>query len=111
MRDGTLTCVGCGDTYLLQDRAGFPGKVITCADCAEESVERYTGNNIYGHKTGAALQINRCRTLTDYINNSTKLRNKGSNLGNNLKVSGPAKATDLCVTTADADVNAKGKSI
>lgn len=59
-----------------------------CNECGEEheTEHMYTGNMVYDHKTGASLQINADPKLTEYINNATKLRNKGSNLGNNLKV-------------------------
>jgi hypothetical protein len=48
------------------------------------------------------IQINSDPRLTSYINNSTKLRNKGSNLGNNLKVdSSMAKVNGGCVKPVD----------
>lgn len=78
------TCVHCGFDFELYP--GKPGKSNECDDCAVEHVTKYTGNMIYDHKVGASIQINSNPELTAYINNSTKLRNKGSNLGNNLKV-------------------------
>lgn len=78
-------CVKCGLDFELYK--GKPGKANECDDCSEEVVDKYTGNMIYDHKVGASIQINKDPALTAYINNSTKLRNKGSNLGNNLKVS------------------------
>jgi hypothetical protein len=79
-------CSSCDVEYKLTDKK--PGPVHVCEDCGEEheTVHKYTGNMIYDHKTGASIQINSDPALTAYINNSTKLRNKGSNLGNNLKV-------------------------
>ncbi len=80
-----------------------------CEDCAEESAVKYTGNMIYSHKTGCDLQINADPALTRYIRKATELRNKGSNLGNNLKVSGPVKQTNACVLVAGA-ANPKGRA-
>lgn len=77
-------CIHCDVEFLPFN--GKPGKVNECADCAQEVVHRYTGNMIYDHKTGPSLQVNSDPRLTAYINNATKLRCKGSNLGNNLKV-------------------------
>jgi hypothetical protein len=72
------------------------GLITVCNDCSIESVERYTGNMIFDHKTGADIQINSDPELTKYIINSTKLRNKASNLGNNLKAnSGKARSNGL----------------
>lgn len=81
-------CSECGMEYILDSKNSKPGPVYMCYDCGEEyEVEdRYTGNMIYDHKVGASIQINSDPALTAYINNATKLRNKGSNLGNNLKV-------------------------
>jgi hypothetical protein len=80
------TCSVCEVEYEVSN--GKPGPIHMCGDCGEEHeiVDKYTGNMIYDHKTGASIQINSDPELTAYINNSTKLRNKGSNLGNNLKV-------------------------
>jgi hypothetical protein len=103
-------CDDCGTEYDITSRRGKPGKITVCAECAEESVERYSGNMIYSHKTGCSIQINKSRALTDYISRATYLRNKGSNLGNNLKVSGPVRSNDMCISTARADANAKGRA-
>lgn len=103
-------CEECGMSYELSTRRGRPGKITVCSDCAEESVEMYTGNMIYSHKTGCSIQINKSRALTEYITKATALRNKCSNLGNNLKVSGPVKSSGLCVSSAKSDANAKGRS-
>ena len=89
------SCSVCEAEYEVTN--GKPGPIHMCADCGEEhEVDKYTGNMIYDHKTGASIQINSDPALTAYINNSTKLRNKGSNLGNNLKVnSAKAKSSGL----------------
>jgi hypothetical protein len=82
--------------FEFQPYPGKPGLVNECDDCAVESVDKYTGNMIYDHKTGPQIQINSNPELTAYINNSTKLQNKGSNLGNNLKVNSKmAKSSGL----------------
>ena len=78
------TCVECECDF--EFKPNKPGKVNTCQDCSDDHVTRYTGNMIYDHKTGADIQINSDPELTEYIIQSTKLRNKASNLGNNLKV-------------------------
>jgi hypothetical protein len=103
-------CNDCGAQYSRAARVGRPGKVTVCEDCAEEVVEAYSGNMIYCHKTGCSVQINKSRKLTDYISRATSLRNKGSNLGNNLKVSGPVKSSGLCARVVGADSNAKGRT-
>ena len=90
----TRICKCCDDEYTLTPDK--PGAIDVCKDCADEPVEKYTGNMIYDHKTGCSIQINSDPELTKYITNSTKLRNKGSNLGNNLKVnSSKAKSNGL----------------
>lgn len=87
-------CVHCGAEFKLYH--GKPGKVNECDLCADEPVVKYTGNMIYDHKTGPSIQINKDPELTKYINGATKLRNKGSNLGNNLKVnSAKAKSNGM----------------
>jgi DNA-directed RNA polymerase subunit RPC12/RpoP len=79
-------CLECSIEYTLTPKK--PGPIDVCADCGDEleTVHKYTGNMIYDHKVGASIQINSDPALTAYINNATKLRNKGSNLGNNLKI-------------------------
>lgn len=79
-------CSVCNIEYKINKRK--PGPIHMCEDCGEENetVYMYTGNMIYDHKVGASIQINSDPALTAYINDATKLRNKGSNLGNNLKV-------------------------
>jgi len=91
-----LFCKDCGINYTPTKQK--LGPIYLCFECGEnnEVEPKYTGNMIYDHKTGASLQINTDPKLTEYIIQSTKLRNKGSNLGNNLKVdSSMAKSTGL----------------
>lgn len=102
-------CEICGCEYDDKSRRGKPGKIIHCNDCAEEDIERYSGNMIYDHKTGASIQVNRDPNITKYINEATKLRNKSSNLGNNLKVPRP-KQTPGAVLSVVNGSNAKGRS-
>lgn len=93
-------CSLCDNEFQL--KPGKPGLSTHCPDCSEETVTKFTGNMIYDHKTGASIQINTNPKLTEYINNSTKLRNKGSNLGNNLKVSSTlAKTEGACLLAVD----------
>lgn len=101
-------CTVCNADYDDDVRRGKPGKITQCEDCAEESAVKLTGNMIYDHKTGCSIQINTDPGLTQYITKATALRNKGSNLGNNLKVSYNTKGEGRCVTTVGAS-NAKGK--
>jgi hypothetical protein len=106
------TCEQCGEEYSIESRRGKPGLVTLCNHCANEitnEVIKYTGNMIYDHKTGCSIQINADPGLTAYITNSTKLRNKGSNLGNNLKVSYQTKGEGRCIINAGSKANAKGK--
>lgn len=101
-------CEVCGSEYEVASRRNKPGKVTTCNDCAEDSAIRYTGNMIYDHKTGCSIQINSDPNLTKYISKATELQNKGSNLGNNLKVSYNTKGEGRCISTV-ASSNAKGR--
>lgn len=101
-----MTCVKCGDEFMLQ--RGKPGKANECPTCSEDSVVKYTGNQIYSHKTGCSIQINADPALTAYIINSTKLRNRTSNLGNNLRTSYQVKGQGRCLVTVQ-DSNAKGR--
>lgn len=94
-------CVKCNEEYDSDLRKGQPGKITECINCAEETTIKLTGVMLYGHKTGAAIQINTDPALTKYIINSTKLMNKGSNLGNNLKVSGVTKGNGRMHTAGD----------
>jgi len=102
------TCAICDIEYSVESRRGKPGLITQCNDCAEDSAVRRTGNMIYDHKTGCSIQINSDPGLTNYIINATKLLNKGSNLGNNLKVSYQTKGEGRCISTVGAS-NAKGK--
>lgn len=101
-----LVCEVCSDKYEKATRLNKPGKLTHCPACFEEAEEviTYTGNMIYSHKGGASIQINTDPKLTNYINASTKLKNKGSNLGNNLKVSSSlnSKSEGRCLKVADA---------
>ncbi len=101
-------CIVCGIEYDKGSRIGRPGKITECNDCAMEGAVKLTGNMIYDHKTGCSIQINRDPGLTAYIINATKLRNKGSNLGNNLRVSYKTKGQNRCLIAVGAS-NAKGK--
>lgn len=101
-------CIKCEAEYDIEERRGKPGKLSECQDCAEETAVKLTGNMIYDHKTGCSIQINTDPGLTSYITNATKLRNKGSNLGNNLKVSYNSKGKNRCLVTVGHS-NAKGK--
>ena len=90
-------CNKCGDEYDIAARRGQPGKISECEDCATEVAVKFTGNMIYSDKTAPQLQINTNPELTSYIINATKLKNKGSNLGSNLKVSSAmAKSSGAC---------------
>lgn len=100
-----VECIECGELYSDKRAAlGFD----TCLDCAEEHTQPYTGVMIYTHKTGASIQINTDPNLTKYMINATKLRNKGSNLGENLKVSGKTQGVGRCLIAVQSS-NAKGK--
>ena len=104
-REITLaTCTECHEEY--SNRRADLG-YTTCLDCGE-STARYTGVMIYTHKTAPDIQINADPALTQYLINSTKLKNKGGNLGENLKVSGNTRGSGRCLTTV-GDNNAKGK--
>lgn len=94
-------CNVCGDEYMLTPNK--PGPINVCSDpeCANETVQKYTGNMIYDHKTGCSIQINSDPELTKYITSATKLRNKGSNLGNNLKVNSKLAKSNGCAYEAD----------
>jgi hypothetical protein len=80
-----MICSDCGIDF--ESRRNKPGKINQCEDCGEENVTKRTGVMIYGGKNGAEIQINSDPELTKYMIEKTKLRNKGSNLGSNLKVS------------------------
>lgn len=101
-------CKICQESYDDRDRRGRGGLIIHCNDCAEETETPLTGVMIYTHKTGPAIQINRDPKLTKYLIDSTKLKNKGSNLGNNLKISGKNHGEGRCLTTV-SEANAKGR--
>lgn len=108
-------CETCSLDYDLNDRKNKPGKITQCNECAEENgdVEKYTANMIYSHKTGCSIQINKDSRLTDYINKTTELKNKGSNMTSNInEVSRNKKlikTEDACLVVADC-VDYKGKN-
>lgn len=94
-----MECINCGIEFVPYKNK--PGKINECTDCAEDQ-DRYTGVMVYDHKAGCSIQINSDPELTEYIISATKLRNKGSNLGNNLKVnSSKAKSNGLVVSAGD----------
>lgn len=99
-------CESCGAEYHRASRLGKSGKVTVCEECADEEgdVVLYTGNVVYSHKTSAELQINTDPSLTAYINDSTKLKNKGSNMNANVIASSKRsnKTTGACLKTADS---------
>jgi len=101
-------CDTCGLEYDTVSRKGNPGRLTQCNECGEEgeSAVKYTGNMIYSHKTGCSIQINANPALTQYLNDTTKLKNKGSNMGNNInqvaKHKKLIKTEGACVHTADA---------
>lgn len=97
--NNTIKCVHCEIEF--ESTRDKPGKRNECEDCADD-ITLYTGNMVYDHKTGPVIQVNSDPRLTNYINNATKLRNKGSNLGNNLKVdSSMAKSSGLVHSAGD----------
>lgn len=99
-------CVSCGTEYDKRERLGKPGRATICEECAEEEadVQKYTGLMIYSHKCGSSIQINSDPKLTEYIINATKLKNKGSNMNDNIVQSGKYKThtQGACVITADS---------
>jgi hypothetical protein len=108
-------CNICGAEYDTLSRKGKPGLYTECNECGEEgeTAVKYTGNMIFGHKCASELQINADARLTQYINDTTKLKNKGSNLGNNInqvsKNKKLIKTQGACVKVADA-VDYKNKN-
>jgi len=111
-----LCCETCGLEYdpKLKDK-NARGKYTQCAECGEEgeTAVKYTGVPIYGHKTASELQINSDPRLTEYLINATKLKNKGSNMTNNIanctKYKNLNKTQGSCVKVADA-VDYKNRS-
>lgn len=102
-----MKCINCDIDF--EPVRNKPGKINECEDCAVETATKFTGNMIYDHKTGCSIQINADPTLTEYITNATKLRNKGSNLGNNLKVSAKTHRSGALHKAAVPATNVKGK--
>lgn len=103
----TKYCEECDTEYDVSTRLGKPGKVTLCEECAEEygDVVHYTGVMIYGHKTSCEIQINTDPLLTEYLINSTKLKNKGSNMTSNVqqvtKYKKLNKTQGACLRVAD----------
>jgi len=108
-------CVSCNAEYNTLSRKGNPGKITVCNECGEEgeTAVKYTGVMIYSCKTNCSIQINADPRLTQYINDTTKLKNKGSNMGNNInqvsKHKKLVKTQGACIVTADA-VDYKNRS-
>lgn len=102
------TCDTCNLEYDTKSRRGNPGRFTQCNECGEEceTTEKYTGNMIYSHKTGCSIQINADPRLTQYLNDTTSLKNKGSNMSNNInqiaKHKKLIKTEGACVVPADA---------
>lgn len=108
-------CVSCGAEYNTASRRGQPGRVVVCNECGEDedTTVKYTGFTVYGHKCASELQINADPRLTEYLINATKLKNKGSNMTNNIanctKYKNLNKTEGACVKVADA-VDYKNRS-
>lgn len=95
-------CAECGAEFEPNRRR--PGRANQCEDCAESEPPRRTGVMIYGGKNGAEIQINADPELTSYMIEKTRLRNKGSNLGNNLKVASRHHRMENAVRTVVSGV-------
>lgn len=50
-------CESCGEEYNLEDRKGKAGKLTDCENCALETENKVEGKMIFGHKTGATIEI------------------------------------------------------
>jgi hypothetical protein len=108
-------CTSCKTEYDIKARKGNKGKITVCDECGEEeeTAVKYTGFTVYGHKTSCELQINADPRLTEYLINATKLKNKGSNMNNNIanctKYKNLNKTEGACVHVVDA-LDYKNKS-
>jgi hypothetical protein len=108
-------CFSCNGEYDTLSRKGNKGKITVCNECGEEEEQtvKYTGFTVYGHKTSCELQINADPRLTEYLINATKLKNKGSNMTNNIanctKYKNLNKTEGSCVHVVDA-VDYKNRS-
>lgn len=108
-------CDTCGLEYDTLSRRGNPGRLTQCNECGEEgeTAVKYTGFTVYGHKTSCELQINANPRLTEYLINATKLKNKGSNMNNNIanctKYKNLNKTEGACIHTVDT-VDYKNRS-
>jgi hypothetical protein len=107
-------CELCETEYDKRSRLGKMGRVTICQECADEEgdVQEYTGVMIYDHKTSCEIQINKNPLLTEYLINSTKLKNKGSNMTSNVqqvtKYKKLNKTEGACLRVADVP-DYKGK--
>lgn len=105
-------CELCEMEYDKKQRLGKPGRITVCEDCAEDDTVPYTGYMVYGHKTSCEIQINVDPNLTEYLINSTKLKNKGSNMTSNVqqvtKYKKLNKTEGACLRVADVP-DYKGK--
>lgn len=101
-------CATCGCEYDTRERQGKPGRLVDCEDCAEETVDRYTGNMIYTHKTAGEIQINKDPEITKYIKGVTDTYTNESTYDRAIR-GGPNKTEGGCITTVK-DGNAKGKA-
>lgn len=104
-----MECRKCGDTFDPAEKRNKIGRINECSDCAEETVIRYTGNQIYDHKTGVSVQINKDPALTQYILKATELRSRNSNLHYASHASYSNKTAGACLYTVGEKMNAKGK--
>jgi len=109
IKSQVINCKHCNIDFILTKNKR--GKINECEDCAEETVDKLTGVMIYEHKTGCSIQINNNPELTKYIIQSTKLQCKGSNLGNNLKVSGKTKHDNGVRYLPSSNQNVKGNKL
>lgn len=62
-----MNCAECGAEFEPQNRKGKPGKFTHCEDCAVETTQKFSGNQIFSDKTAPEIQINTDPALTKYI--------------------------------------------
>jgi NAD-dependent SIR2 family protein deacetylase len=105
----TMICKKCEDEFDPEQKRQKAGKINECDDCSEEVAVRYTGNQIYDHKTGVSVQINKDPNLTQYILKATQLRSRNSNLHYTSFATYSNKTVGACLYTAGDKMNAKGK--
>jgi len=104
-----MICKKCDDDFDPSQKKLKAGRINECDDCAEETAVRYTGNQIYDHKTSVSVQINKDPALTQYILKATQLRSRNSNLHYASHASYSNKTYDACLYTVGEKMNAKGK--